>query len=538
MKFHPHNSEQLALWDAQILKPLSQRTGYAESPYTYERIAVQVLGSYRDHDDYRDYLHMIGSEPLYKWDMLFTGMPKEILPETRAEVQKILQIHKETPLSANRMMAFFHGANLFPLKGTIYDEQYRETFKLWLAMLEERYPKLQAPNLHRFFMDLVKWSAHYFPRWIAEGRFNDEVPRVLWYGDAKETEVYWLYFLYMYGCDVVVIHPTGDDIFAPYRLSLPVHQLDEEIPYFDFPFEKPRRLRTVAQKASEELQETIYGEHSLHYPWKYRDYAPQNRILQTTYDEIFLLAREHTHIRQGFEADKTNVYIPTLFAKIVGVSRHKEEYMTRLKQLVDDEWTYTINQLPAVTRQRANMQFHYRDASVNGKLQPEKMMELAVWPYKRLAIALQKGLASAIIRLIEEAPIERLASETQAQYEHYLFGQALAIPDEAIQLFQRFDYAYRSPTVVVFYEEAKGAFTREDAVLLKLLNMLGFDILLFNPTGQRDIEAYLSTDFYDTHWLEEMSFTETLEAILAYRQKPSLNDTQTKIRTMFKRFLN
>lgn len=535
MKFHPHNTEQLEIWDAQILKPLSERAHYTEQPFTYERIAVQVLGSYRDHDDYRDYLHMIGTEKLYQWQMLFMGMPKEIAPQTRNKVQEILQIHRETPLSANRMMAFFHGANLFPLKGTPYDEQYREAFKQWLAMLEERYPKLKAQNLHRFFMDLVKWSAHYFPTWIQDGLFENAVPRILWYGDARETDVYWLYFLYLYGCDIVVLHPTGDNIFAPYHLEFPIHRLEEEIPFFDFPFEKPQRIRTIAQKASEELQETIYGQDSLHYPWKYRDYEPQNRILQTTYDELFLLAPEHTHIRQGFEADKEHVYIPTLFAKIVGVSRDNAEYAERIQRLVRDEWTYTINDLPAVQKQRANMQFHYRDASVNGQLTIDKMIQLSVWPYKKLAIPLQKGLASAIIRLIEEAPIEKLPSETEQSYRHYLFGQALVIPERAIQLFQRFDYAYRSPTVVVFYEEAKGQLTREDAVLLKLLNMLGFDILLFNPTGQRDIEAYLSASFYDTHWLEEMSFDTTLESMLQQRTQPQ---DSSKIRTILKRFLN
>ena len=535
MKFHPHNTQDVHYWDSTILKRLSERTGYVGDPLTYERVAVQVLGSYRDHDEYRDELYAIGQEPMYKWQMLFTGMPKEIAPQTRTEVQKILQIHRETPLSANRMMAFFHGANLFPLKNTPYDEQYREAFKQWLAMLEERYAKLQAPNLHRFFMDLVKWSAHYFPKWIAEGLFDDQVPRILWHGEARETEVYWLYFLYLYGCDIVVLHPSGDDIFKPYTLSLPQHHLDEHVPYFDFPLEKPQRIRTVAQKASEELQETIYGGHSLHYPWKYREYEPQNRILQTTYDELFLLVQEYTHMRQGFEADAQRVYIPTLFAKIVGISRNKEEYATRLQRLIEDEWTYTVNAFPIVQKQRANMQFHYRDASTNGRLDVEKMIQLSVWPYKKLAIPLQKGLAHAIVRLIDEAPVERLPNETQQQYEHYVFGQALAIPEHAIQLFQRFDYAYRSPTVVAFYEETGGVLTREDAILLKLLNMLGFDILLFNPTGQRDLEAYIEPTYYDTHWLEEMTFTETLASIQSYRKQ--IVDG-SKIKTIFKRFLN
>ena len=223
LKFNPQNLSNLMdnKWEGVIERDLPSRPEFIKeaNKITYTRVAGQFLGSFADEDDMKEYLYMIGRESRYDWEMLFQGMPKVIDAKKRDEVLKVIQIHRENPLSINRFMAFFYAADLFPLKNTPYDSHYRETFKRWLQLLEQRFPNLKASKLQRFLLDMIKWSEYYFKRWVKQEPFETKMPRILWYGEAKESEAYFLYFLYLFGCDIVIFQPSGENIFEIYNIK-------------------------------------------------------------------------------------------------------------------------------------------------------------------------------------------------------------------------------------------------------------------------------------------------------------------------------
>lgn len=37
------------------------------------------------------------------------------------------------------------------------------------------------------------------------------MPKVVWYGDATKSQLYFLYYLMLVGCDVLLFHPAGTD---------------------------------------------------------------------------------------------------------------------------------------------------------------------------------------------------------------------------------------------------------------------------------------------------------------------------------------
>lgn len=42
---------------------------------------------------------------------------------------------------------------------------------------------------------------------------EEKMPAVIWYGEANKSQLYFLYYVMLIGCDVVLFHPEGKDQF-------------------------------------------------------------------------------------------------------------------------------------------------------------------------------------------------------------------------------------------------------------------------------------------------------------------------------------
>ena len=76
-------------------------------------------------------------------------------------------------------------------------------------------------------------------------------------------------------------------------------------------------------------------------PWQFREHTPASVTLKTTYDELFLIAKERAFIRPNFQASKSTVNIPNLFAMVMGVSSNEKEYWDRLQTLTEYKESHT-----------------------------------------------------------------------------------------------------------------------------------------------------------------------------------------------------
>lgn len=538
MRFKPHDfADSTKTWEEIIGTKLHTRPIYLQKDgeLQYTRVAKQLLGIYDSEYDMQEYLYTLTNRGIY-WTQIFHNMPKMIDPHKRTEIVNILQMHRENPISINRFMAFFAGKQLLPLMNTPYRDHFVNTLRSWLEFLQVRYPRLISNQLQRIFLDFVKWSDHFFPLWLTQAPFEVEMPRVLWYGPAKESEVYFLYFLYLFGCEIVVFEPDGDNIFAAYGITdIQTEVLANTTELFEFPFDKPMHVQTVTSRASEQVSQQLYNHTSLNFPWKYADYETRTRILNTTYDEVFILSDAELYLREGFEEEEDVVYLPVLFVKVEGISLNQQDYAYKIRRLHEQEMTYTATSFPLLPLQKSNMQFHMRDASTNGHLDVEKMLQLAIWPCKNIQLGAQRNIAKTMIRFIGSNYIQPLPQQTKAAHEQYLFGQLMLIPDELIRLYQQFDYSYRNPTILIFKEESSGQMQRQDAVLLLFTNMLGFDVIICSPGGSLSIEHYITDQLLNTHRLEKISFDETLAAILDVPIVKNEPGRKLDLKSMFQR---
>ncbi|ATP41623.1 hypothetical protein CSE16_17150 [Solibacillus sp. R5-41] len=538
IRFKPHDFvDNTKTWEEIISTKLHTRPIYLETSgeLQYSRVAKQLLGIDDSEYDMQEYLYTLTNKEI-GWTLLFHNMPKVIDPQMRTEIVNILQMHRENPISINRFMAFFAGKQLLPLMNTPYRNHFVNTLQSWLELIQIRYPGLISNQLQRIFLDFVKWSNHFFPLWLKQAPFESSMPRVLWYGPAKESEVYFLYFLYLFGCDLVVFEPDGENIFEPFGLTtIPTEVLANKGTLFDFPFDKPMRVQTVTSRASEQVSEHLYNNSALNYPWKYAEYETRTRILNTTYDELFILSDAHLYLRDGFEEEDGVIYLPVLFAKVEGLSLDQTDYTRKIRKLHEQEMTYTATSFPLLPLQKSNMQFHMRDASTNGQLDVEKIMQLSIWPCKNMPLGAQRNIANTMIRFIENDYVQPLPQQSKVEHAQYLFGQLMLIPDEIIRLYQQFDYSYLNPTILIFKEEASGQMQRQDAVLLLFASMLGFDVIICSPGGSRSIEHFITGHLLNTHRLEKISFDETLAKTLNASLAKDATDRKLDLKTMFRR---
>ncbi|WP_423798878.1 YceG family protein [Neobacillus sp. SAB-20_R2A] len=512
------NPRPLALsyenWLGMLQKMLPERPNFSIENGTIQigQVVGIFLGIPFDTDEYYNQLFEYVHTPDLNLHLLSDdSLDKSINNAHFQSIQKVININQEQQLSINRFTAFLEGEQLLlKSKDPVIHRKLREAMITTLELFDflER-EGIKNPDLRRVLVDIVKWTINHLRPALKAADPQREMPRFLWYGDFKKSHQYFLFYLLQLGCDIIFFHPEGKNALEGLlKESVFTHQFEQNLPAEPFPTEKRTRKATVAYRASKEIENILNQEGSgLYKPWQLRDYTPSSITLRTTYDELFILSKEAAMIRPDFEVRDGKVQIPSLFAKIQGVSKNRKEYWDRLHSLSQLENTLLIRRLPMTIPSTSDFRFHYRNAlGKDGLVVPEKMMQAHYWPYSFLPAGLQKGIAAAVKKLCEKPDLKPLAMEGIEELKVFLFTQAMFMPKNIIQLIEKFDYSQEVPKLIIFNNETTGMLSRSDAVLLLLLNQFGIDIILYNPTGHNDIENYLDSINFDIHWLDDMVF--------------------------------
>ena len=89
--------------------------------------------------------------------------------------------------------------------------------------------------------------------------------------------------------------------------------------------------------------------------------------------------------------------------------------------------------------------------------------------------------------------------------ETTILSVTLNLDRKTVQLIQQFDFTKEVPKVIVVSVNENIA-TLQDAVYLLFLNLIGFDIAVFTPTGYRNIEKYISKNAFEEYEIGEYLF--------------------------------
>lgn len=366
------------------------------------------------------------------------------------------------------------------------------------VVLEE--DKAVGGNLNRLLnkaVYLVAWMKRYqkdlFQNWQAP-----EVGVFLLFGACSgDNEALFLRLLAKLPVDVLVLLP---DLNAPCVLKDPalldLHK-EHSLPMTDFPVEPSQmRVRTAAYQAEREMDSILYQNTGL---YRARQHQKAEAVtLQTMYEEIGLLWDQELKYRPGFAAEGDTVTVPVLLEKICGMKDGPIlSYWLEIKKLVTPETTL-VTKLPWQTGLEANPMKPYATQFLRqGRLQREKIKQHKDYPYGILRPEIQDYLLDKLQVLLDE---KLIAGTYQNGTEYTIVSTILGLPKDLLRRIQNFDFTKKNPKLIII-STTEETLSLEDSILVAFLNLVGFDILFFVPTGYQSIEKYFQKPFANEHQL-------------------------------------
>ncbi len=287
------------------------------------------------------------------------------------------------------------------------------------------------------------------------------------------------------------------------------------------------RMGTVASHAEREFTDLMCNDSNSFY--RNQQFSKANSIkLQTRYEEIHDMWDVTVNFRQFFRVENNLVDIPVIFAKISGVKDgNLDAYWDYIRELKTDN-SMLITKIPYIESGAAN-KFKGLAAGFykNGKLLKDKIKNHPDFPYAILREEMQNHIIDKIELLINSKLIKGIGENGT---EYTIIGWCLNLPKEIVRLIQSFDFTKKNPKLI-FVNTTDKILSLEDTIITTFLNLIGFDILFFVPTGYQCVEKYFTTKLVEEHQIGEYQYDLSIPDLTT----PPINKASKLLKKLFGR---
>jgi hypothetical protein len=333
----------------------------------------------------------------------------------------------------------------------------------------------------------------------------EDIPVILYYGDISQSEMYFLGFMSRCGFDVIYITPNRKMLSTVTEKNLDgrmqVFELPETKDSGNYP-DKPIKMKvaTVAYSAERELDTMLYGGDT----GIYRSFQfPNSRsvTLKTTYEEIGILWRQEARFRTGFSTSGNLVSVPNIFAKISGVTDGKAgDYWEEIRNRLTPETILYVKKSGGEKSGSTDLSA-YRPFYRNGKIDTEKLKASTLNKYSYLPDRTQDMLFYKLQEAADCGFLKLSGDNLMCSVLHF----GLNLDKETLRLVQGFDFTKQLPKLVVI-DAVEETFTLEECIRLVLCNLIGFDVLVYTPTGYKNIETFVNPQAFEEHIMNEFLY--------------------------------
>lgn len=314
-------------------------------------------------------------------------------------------------------------------------------------------------------------------------------------GCRNENEALFLKYLARLPVDVLVLNP---DLNMKCCLE---DSLLYEVNYTDtlavkkYPQENTEiHIGTAAYHAERELDTIMYNDSGM---YRNQQYGKAVSVtLQTMYEEIAILWGQELKYRPNFSIVDEVVNIPVIFAKVSGVKDNDvQQYWSGIKALATGD-TFFINDVPFINPTDENpVKAYAAEFFKNGKLQRNKIKSHQSYRYGVLREEIQNHILDKLQILIDRKIIK---GTFENGTEYTIISTVLNMKKEIIRLIQKFDFTKMNPKIV-YINATENTISLEDSILTAFLNLVGFDIVFFVPTGYQSVEKYFNKKLMEEH---------------------------------------
>ena len=321
-------------------------------------------------------------------------------------------------------------------------------------------------------------------------------------GCKSDNEAFFLRFMGRLPVDVLILVP---DLNRPCRLrSDRLYELRYEtsMELQRFPRQDAGvHMPTVAYHAERELDTLLYQDTGMYREQQFQKAA--SMTLQPIYEEISILWNAEMKYRPGFEVTDSIVNMPVIFAKVSGVKDGRvKEYWAEVDKLLSQE-TILVPGGPCLRPHENNpLKAYVTQFLKKGKLQRSKIKEHPAYTYGVLREEIQEHILDKLQLLLDQRII-RGTYENGTEYT--ILATVLNLSKNMVRILQRFDFTKRNPKLV-YIHTSDFLIPLEDSILAAFLNLVGFDVVFFIPTGYQCVEKYYNRQIMEEYRIGEYMY--------------------------------
>lgn len=298
-----------------------------------------------------------------------------------------------------------------------------------------------------------------------------KVGTLLYYGSITEKkEIQLLDFAKELPMDVIILNHAKEESYD-FKGDFMVIEEEFASHLSQFP---DKVLATGAASVEKTLDQVLYGDENFSRPNQYSDV--ESIILNVTKEDVTGLWGEEIKMRTGYGIENGKVIVPTLYAQITGLGNFsKRSYIDFVSDLTQNSMCFVTEALeisPIKLKGDSSLKT-MSDKHFNKKF-AEKVLSMT--PLSILSQEKQNLLIEKANEMIKKYKFNSI-------WDVLTFaGILFAIPEALTQLIHVWDLTKVNPKIVMVLTGTRKLESKEE-VMLQYLHAIGFDVLLFVPTG-------------------------------------------------------
>ena len=340
---------------------------------------------------------------------------------------------------------------------------------------------------------ILCWFQRYIPDLLGNTDIHSPAPILIYFGNVEtDTESLFLNMVAKLPIDVIIFNPEkkGDKLTGERLYE--VH-FEETLKVNEYPTDGNNlSIGTMAYNAERDLDTMMYSDTGM-----YRDmqFSKANIIkLSTTYEEINIYWKQEARFRPNFSTVDDIVNIPVIFAKISGVANSDTDtYFQNIKDLLTD--TTLIYKNENIYDRNCTVAAGVPSFFKNGRLDREGIKHSQIYKYDYLRAETQDYILDKLSELLRRKTI---AGTGQNGTEYKIITIVLDLPKEILRFIQSFDFT-KCPPKLIIVNTTETVISLEDSIIVAFLNLIGFDIVFFIPTGYDNVNKYFNNQIMEEH---------------------------------------
>lgn len=351
-------------------------------------------------------------------------------------------------------------------------------------------------------ISIVCWLNRYSSLVIKNSKFG--FPVLIYFGKCTEiAEKIFLKIISKLEIDVLLICPDKNQNYILEDEFLIEKIYEKSIDLKNFPKKiDDLEIKTVAFNAEKKLEEILYNDTGMYYQQQFK--KATSVVLNTIFEEVQILWNQENKYRMNFETISSEVIIPNICTKVIGVPNRNISAYWKLVNSFLSENTFFYSEFP-LEKENIKNNLIVSNYLINNTFLKKEIKKDPNFKYSFLNNKTQDYILEKIECVLNKNYFENICRNIKYKILEILLNLNIQI----LRAIQNYDFTKKSPKIVMVDIKETGP-RIEDAILLAFFREIGFDILLFIPTGYQSVNKYLRDNFFVEHQVGEFVYDLTI----------------------------